>query len=219
MCLDSISGLRSSLTAGVENTSIERITCDIASTNSRITRRSFEKLPEKDKNLIEHEARELWNACIRRRRQVNKTAELRRALAKARVLAFRIIKYGRETSKRYHDIQPNEIEYMMGLAVVVARTCLNVSELDPAKEALQALAEYIDLMKSVSTATDKYNHTQQQLNLEAMYYILRMILVSIAFISNHSSALLTMTRHGQKTKGTWRSTCIKSWKKKIHLWT
>jgi hypothetical protein len=71
---------------------------------------------------------------------------------------------------------------MMGLAVVVARLCLEVSELDSAKEALQALAEYIDRLKSRLTATNNYNYKQRKLNVEAVYYTLRMILVRTAFL-------------------------------------
>ncbi|PHH69992.1 hypothetical protein CDD82_7396 [Ophiocordyceps australis] len=119
---------------------------------------------------LEHLARNLWNLCIRIKRDGAKDGvclERRQLLARARLFAFHAIKLGRTSRQQPRDAQPDAI-YLANMALTLAKVCINDADLDSARSVLQQAAEWVDeLNQDASAATTR---------LEAQYLTLRMAL-------------------------------------------
>ena len=120
--------------------------------------------------------RDLWNECIKeRRKRYDGLApkERSRLLVRARIFAFQINALAREGSKGKRKDTEADVVYMMTMALTVGRLCIDDSDLDGARLALQKVAEYMEQLKEVPGGDMGLRS-----RLEAEYLTMRTALVS-----------------------------------------
>ncbi|KAH7181876.1 meiosis protein SPO22/ZIP4 like-domain-containing protein [Fusarium sp. MPI-SDFR-AT-0072] len=118
--------------------------------------------------------RKLWNECIKERRKRDnllQSASRTRLLVRTRVLAFLALALAREhrRGKRRDDLE--EIIYVMGLSLTLARVCVESSDLDGALLSMAKAADYVDRLKKIDNLTTE-DRVQVQ-KIEAEYLTMR----------------------------------------------
>lgn len=119
--------------------------------------------------MLERHGRDLWNLCIRLKRDGNNGKEAK-LLIRTRLFAFHLLELGRSPGRGKSDAE-SEIVYLIGLVLTLARLCLEGEDLDAARAALQKAAEYVERLKEVSS------HNKGRIRLEADYLAMRIALV------------------------------------------
>ncbi|KAH7257673.1 meiosis protein SPO22/ZIP4 like-domain-containing protein [Fusarium tricinctum] len=118
--------------------------------------------------------RRLWNECIkaRRRRDDLLQSPLRLQLqVRARVLAFLAHALAREHRRGKSKDNMQEIIYMMGLSLTLARVCVESSDLEGALLSMAKAADYIERLKGMENVTGE---DQAQIRkIEAEYMTMR----------------------------------------------
>lgn len=123
--------------------------------------------------------RRLWNECIkaRRRRDDLLQSPLRLQLqVRARVLAFLVHALAREYRRGKNKDNMQEIVYMMGLSLTLARVCVESSDLEGALLSMAKAADYIERLKGMENVTG--DDQAQIRKIEAEYLTMRCALVS-----------------------------------------
>lgn len=120
---------------------------------------------------IESHGRDLWNLCLRLKRESAQTAP--KLLIWARVFSFALLCLGRGSRWQKQDAE-SEVVYLMTQALTLARLCVAAGELDPATGALRKAAEFLDRLKKMSLGQSA---KKGRLGLEANYHAMRIALV------------------------------------------
>ncbi|KAF5532762.1 transcription factor [Fusarium napiforme] len=118
--------------------------------------------------------RKLWNECIKERRRRDnllQSASRTQLLVRTRVLAFLAHALAREHRRGKRRDNLEEIIYMMGLSLTLARVCVESSDLDGALLSMAKAADYIDRLKKIDNLTSE-DSTQVQ-KIEAEYLTMR----------------------------------------------
>lgn len=130
-------------------------------------------IPSATAKSLEKQGRELWNLCIRIKRQSTEINP--QVLVRTRVFAFTILCLGRKSSRKRKKDGESEAVYLMELALTLARICMEAEDMIPARDALHKAAECLEQLK---TPTPGQKMDQGRVTLEADYLAMRMALVS-----------------------------------------
>lgn len=147
------------------------------------------KLPPKTAKELERHGRDLWNLCVRLKRDKDDATvpqEEKRLVVRTRVFGFHILSLGRKGGREKKDVEL-EIAYLINLALMVGRVCVADSDLEAARTVLQKAAELVEQLKSLPTAQPR-DDIGQRMRLEAEYLALR-----TALVGNISPALASLT--------------------------
>ncbi|KAM0339705.1 hypothetical protein ACHAPQ_001521 [Fusarium lateritium] len=117
--------------------------------------------------------RKLWNECIkaRRRDDLLQSHSRLQLQVRARVLAFLAHALAREHRRDKSKDNMQDIVYMMGLSLNLARVCVESSDLEGALLSMAKAADYIERLKGIENATD--NDQAQIRKIEAEYLTMR----------------------------------------------
>ncbi|KAF5973420.1 transcription factor [Fusarium bulbicola] len=118
--------------------------------------------------------RKLWNECIKERRKRDsllQSASRTKLLVRTRVLAFLAHALAREHRRGKRRDNLEEIIYMMGLSLTLARVCVESSDLDGALLSMAKAADYIDRLKKIDNLTTEDRAQVQK--IEAEYLTMR----------------------------------------------
>ncbi|KAK2682418.1 Meiosis specific protein Spo22/ZIP4/TEX11 [Fusarium oxysporum f. sp. vasinfectum] len=118
--------------------------------------------------------RKLWNECIKERRKRDnllQSASRTQLLVRTRVLAFLAHALAREHRRGKRRDNLEEIIYVMGLSLTLARVCVESSDLDGALLSMAKAADYIDRLKKIDNLTTE-DRVQVQ-KIEAEYLTMR----------------------------------------------
>lgn len=124
-------------------------------------------LPSRTTKDLERHDRYLWNLCIRLKRDGGGAIAL---------FAFYMLELGRQTGTARRDAE-SEVVYLMGLAMMLGRVCLEGDDLESSRAALQKAAEYIERLRSFPATMSESCSRQARVRLEADYLSMRMALV------------------------------------------
>ncbi|KAF5598425.1 transcription factor [Fusarium pseudocircinatum] len=128
---------------------------------------------EVSKNLKDI-GRKLWNECIKERRRRDnllQSTSRTQLLVRTRVLSFLAHALAREHRRGKRRDNLEEIIYMMGLSLTLARVCVESSDLDGALLSMAKAADYIDRLKKIDNlATEDKTQVQK---IEAEYLTMR----------------------------------------------
>jgi hypothetical protein len=180
-CAEFATDLLSKLPTSCDSISIDVLLSDlnhhISTANTLIENRIVAPV-EISKDLRDI-GRRLWNECIkaRRRRDDLLQSPLRLQLqVRARVLAFLAHALAREHRRGKSKDNMQEIIYMMGLSLTLARVCVESSDLEGALLSMAKAADYIERLKGMENVTGE---DQAQIRkIEAEYMTMRCALVS-----------------------------------------
>ncbi|TXC04890.1 hypothetical protein FocTR4_00001914 [Fusarium oxysporum f. sp. cubense] len=123
--------------------------------------------------------RKLWNECIKERRKRDnllQSASRTQLLVRTRVLAFLAHALAREYRRGKRRDNLEEIIYVMGLSLTLARVCVESSDLDGALLSMAKAADYIDRLKKIDNLTTE-DRVQVQ-KIEAEYLTMRCALLA-----------------------------------------
>ncbi|KAI6780858.1 uncharacterized protein J7T54_007338 [Emericellopsis cladophorae] len=145
------------------------LTADISHQLHVIASLSQKPLQHHIARSLEIEGRDLWNLCIKLKRE-RKAIKI---LPKARLLAFHVLELGRL------GVEPNRgragavdgVVYLLGLLLTLGRICLAENDLESGRIALQKGALYVDKLKSLQGG-----NTAGRRSLEAGHITLHMAL-------------------------------------------
>ncbi|EXA54381.1 hypothetical protein FOVG_01849 [Fusarium oxysporum f. sp. pisi HDV247] len=118
--------------------------------------------------------RKLWNECIKERRKRDnllQSASRTQLLVRTRVLAFLAHALAREHRRGKRRDNLEEIIYVMGLSLTLARVCVESSDLDGALLSMAKAADYIDRLKKIDNLTTEDRMQVQK--IEAEYLAMR----------------------------------------------
>ncbi|KAG5745521.1 hypothetical protein H9Q70_011785 [Fusarium xylarioides] len=118
--------------------------------------------------------RKLWNECIKERRRRDnllQSASRTQLLVRTRVLAFLAHALAREHRRGKRRDNMEEIVYMVGLSLTLARVCVESSDLDGALLSMAKAADYIDRLKKIDNLTAEDSAQVQK--IEAEYLTMR----------------------------------------------
>lgn len=136
--------------------------------------------PKTAKNL-ERNGRNLWNLCVRfRREHADQVLPDSRArlLTRVRLFAYQLIALAREGGRSKQSDETGDM-YMTNLAINVGRLCLECMDIDSAKWALERAAECLEHLKDLS---DKNGSTSARIcDLEGDFLVVRIVLVRCLF--------------------------------------
>jgi hypothetical protein len=118
----------------------------------------------------------LWNECVKERRRKDVGKERSKLLVRTRLFAFQVNALAREGSQGRKRDKEGELVYLVNLALMVGRLCVEESDLDSARLALQKTADYVERLRDAPT-----HDPDLKSRLEADYLTMRMALVSIVF--------------------------------------
>ncbi|KAG9256302.1 meiosis protein SPO22/ZIP4 like-domain-containing protein [Emericellopsis atlantica] len=118
---------------------------------------------------LEREGRDLWNLCIKLKRE-RKSVKI---LPKARLLAFHVLELGRMgvESNPEQSGAVDKVVYFLGLLLTLGRICLAENDLGSGRIALQKGALYVDKLKALQG-----DDTAGRRSLEAGHVTLHMAL-------------------------------------------
>ncbi|WKT38518.1 Tetratricopeptide-like helical domain superfamily [Fusarium oxysporum f. sp. vasinfectum] len=118
--------------------------------------------------------RKLWNECIKERRKRDnllQSASRTQLLVRTRVLAFLAHALAREHRRGKRRDNLEEIIYVMGLSLTLARVCVESSDLDGALLSMAKAADCIDRLKKIDNLTTEDRMQVQK--IEAEYLTMR----------------------------------------------
>ncbi|KAJ6439499.1 TPR-like protein [Purpureocillium lavendulum] len=182
--------LQSKVEENNEDAAVQAVTADLShniQTIQGFSRQPPPTIPRRTAKDLERRGRELWNLCIRVRRQLADhsppTSPRIMLLVRARVFAFLILEAGRQAAARWKQ-RPDagsEAAYLLKLALTLARICIGDENLDSARLALQRAAEYVDQLKAGPPESGSSDTTVLRTKLEAEYLTMRMTLAKDCF--------------------------------------
>lgn len=137
-------------------------------------------LPPKLAKDVERHGRDLWNLCVRLKREKDPSVPMERAklLIKARSLAFYMLEFGRSAGRAKEDTGA-EVAYLMSLSLTLGKHCVEDSDLDSARLALQKTAELMEKLKAAPLDASDPREQSERTKLDAEYLAMRTALVSI----------------------------------------
>lgn len=136
-------------------------------------------LPPKLAKDVERHGRDLWNLCVRlkRERDAPDSTEKAKLLIKARSLAFSMLELGRGAGRAKEDTGA-EVAYLMSLSLTLGKHCVEDSDLDSARLALQKTAELMERLKAAPLDASDPREQSERTKLDAEYLAMRTALVS-----------------------------------------
>lgn len=136
-------------------------------------------LPPKLAKDVERHGRDLWNLCVRLKRERNRSAPMDKArlLLKARSLAFSMLELGRSAGRAKEDTGA-EVAYLMSLSLTLGKHCVEDSDLESARLALQKTAELMERIKAAPLDASDPREQSERTKLDAEYLAMRTALVS-----------------------------------------
>ncbi|GJN84559.1 hypothetical protein PLIIFM63780_008119 [Purpureocillium lilacinum] len=147
-----------------------------------LSRQGSPAVPRRIAKDLEHQGRDLWNLCIRTRRDIPSasppTSPQIKLLVRARLFSFLVLETGRRAAgrgKKQHGAG-SEAAYLLKLALTLGRICIGDEDLDSARLALQKAAEYVGQTKADTKAGDASGTEALATKLEAEYLSMRMAL-------------------------------------------
>ncbi|KAL7962386.1 meiosis protein SPO22/ZIP4 like domain-containing protein [Trichoderma compactum] len=131
-------------------------------------------LPSKLAKDVERHGRDLWNLCVRlkRERDTSVSVEKAKLLIKARSLAFYMLEFGRSAGRAKEDTGA-EVVYLMSLSLTLGKHCVEDSDLDSARLALQKTAELMEKLKAAPLDTSDPREKSERTKLDAEYLAMR----------------------------------------------
>ncbi|PHH68004.1 hypothetical protein CDD80_318 [Ophiocordyceps camponoti-rufipedis] len=118
---------------------------------------------------LERRGRSLWNACIRAKREAGSLeGSRRRLLLSSRVLAFHMLELGRGDGGGKEE----DVVYLLGRALTLARICVVDGELAEGRMALRKAAGFVERLRSLGDD----GLGGPVMRLEAEYLTMRMTL-------------------------------------------
>ncbi|KAL6901334.1 meiosis protein SPO22/ZIP4 like domain-containing protein [Trichoderma evansii] len=122
----------------------------------------------------ERQGRNLWNLCVRLRREQDaaKPAESNKLIVKARSFAFNMLELGRSASRAKKD-DKSEAMYLMKLALTLGKICIAESDLDLARLTLQKAAELMERLKVIPLDSLDSIGQNERTKLDAEYLAMR----------------------------------------------
>ncbi|KAL7799887.1 meiosis protein SPO22/ZIP4 like domain-containing protein [Trichoderma ceciliae] len=135
-------------------------------------------LPTKVAKDVERQGRDLWNLCVRLRRERDSSVLTVKAklLVKARSFAFSMLELGRSAGRsagRSKKDDESEIVYFMNLALTLGKLCIGDSDLDSARLALQKAAELMERLKAIPLGSSDPSEQNERMKLDAEYLAMR----------------------------------------------
>ncbi|KAL7906904.1 meiosis protein SPO22/ZIP4 like domain-containing protein [Trichoderma velutinum] len=123
---------------------------------------------------IERHGRDLWNLCVRlkRERDASVSMEKTKLLLKARSLAFYMLELGRSAGRSKEDVG-TEVAYLMSLSLTLGKHCVQDSDLDLARLALQKTAELMEKLKAIPLDALDLREQSERTKLDAEYLAMR----------------------------------------------
>ncbi|CAI6098659.1 unnamed protein product [Clonostachys chloroleuca] len=121
---------------------------------------------------LERNGKDLWNLCIRLRRDNAQSDRPSLLLLRARVFAFHLLEIGRGANRGRRD-RESEIVYMAGLVLTLGRLCLDDEDLDSARIIMQKATNYIERLHSLA---QEDGPKKNRIGLEADYLVVRIAL-------------------------------------------
>ncbi|KAL7926473.1 meiosis protein SPO22/ZIP4 like domain-containing protein [Trichoderma austrokoningii] len=170
--------LQSQLSATLEAGDIELL---IADTGHRIQQihnatqpGSSGPLPSALAKDAERKGQSLWNLCVRLRREqdASKPSDNPKLVVKARSFAFNMLELGRSAGRAKKNDQ-SEAVYLVNLALRLGKICIEESDLDLARSALQKAAELVERLKAIPLDSLDPSGQIERTKLEAEYLALR----------------------------------------------
>ncbi|EGR47977.1 uncharacterized protein TRIREDRAFT_62938, partial [Trichoderma reesei QM6a] len=131
-------------------------------------------LPQKLAKQVERQGRDLWNLCIRLRRELDapEPSQRSRLLAKARSFAFYMLEHGRSAGRAKKD-EETEAMYLMNMALALGKICVRDADLESARMALQKAAEFMERLKLVPPGASNSRDQKERTRLDAEYLAMR----------------------------------------------
>ncbi|PKK50187.1 hypothetical protein CI102_7171 [Trichoderma harzianum] len=131
-------------------------------------------LPPKLAKDVERHGRDLWNLCVRLKRERNRSAPMDKArlLLKARSLAFSMLELGRSAGRAKEDTGA-EVAYLMSLSLTLGKHCVEDSDLESARLALQKTAELMERIKAAPLDASDPREQSERTKLDAEYLAMR----------------------------------------------
>ncbi|UKZ64346.1 uncharacterized protein TrAtP1_005562 [Trichoderma atroviride] len=122
----------------------------------------------------ERKGRNLWNLCVRLKREQDaaKPAESTKLVVKARSFAFFMLQLGRSAGRAKKD-DPSEAVHLMDLALALGKVCIGALDLDLARLALQKAAELIEYLKAIPLDSLDSIGQNERTRLDAEYLAIR----------------------------------------------
>ncbi|KAL7969957.1 meiosis protein SPO22/ZIP4 like domain-containing protein [Trichoderma sp. SZMC 28014] len=178
MDIDFAATLQSQLSGPLDAGDVELIIADtghhIQQIHNATQPGSSGPLPSDLAKDAELKGRNLWNLCVRLRREQNeaKPAESTRLIVKARSFAFYMLEMGRNAGRAKKD-NPSETVYLMNLALALGKFCMNALDLDLARLALQKAAELMERLKAIPLDSLDSIGQNERTKLDAEYLAMR----------------------------------------------
>ncbi|KAH0523262.1 hypothetical protein TsFJ059_008293 [Trichoderma semiorbis] len=155
-------------------------------------------LPPKLAKDVERHGRDLWNLCVRLKRERNTSDSIEKAklLLNARSLAFSMLELGRSAGRAKEDTGV-EVAYLMSLSLTLGKHCVEDSDLDSARSALQKTAELMERLKAAPLDASDPREQSERTKLDAEYLAMRTALhigFDLASKGDHSMAVKWLKR-------------------------
>lgn len=128
----------------------------------------------------ERKGRNLWNLCVRLKREQDaaKPTEITKLVVKARTFAFFILQLGRSAGRAKKD-DPSEAVHLVDLALALGKVCIGELDLDLARLALQKAAELIEYLKAIPLDSLDSIGQNERMRVDAEYLAMRTAMVCI----------------------------------------
>lgn len=179
---DFVVQLRASLSTVSDAQSIELLKADvihhISTLASSVAKSEPGSVSSATARNLEKQGRDLWNLCIRLKRSESYPPDARHLLARARQFAYCVIEAGRGKGKGRRHGTSNAL-YMLGLALVAARACMEVDDLDTLRVMLERAAALVSVFEGQAMEGEKAK-------LTVVYFSMRLALVSVTFQQQRS---------------------------------
>lgn len=124
---------------------------------------------------LEKQGRELWNLCIRLKRDPGRRSHID---CRVRLLALHILDLSHMVQKSNFEDEEARKLYILGLSMTMARICLRDEDLESGRMALQKAAELVEQLKALRSQNQDNSLSSKVFALEADYLTMRMALVS-----------------------------------------
>lgn len=199
MGIDFAATLQSQLSGPLDAGDIELLIADtghhIQQIHNATQPGSIGPLPSDLAKDAERKGRNLWNLCVRLRREQDeaKPAESTKLIVKARCFAFHMLELGRNAGRAKKD-HPSEAVYLMNLALALGKICINELDLDLARLALQKAAELMEHLKAIPLDSSDSIGQNERTKLDAEYLAMRTAMVCICSKIHFWNVALTSWR-------------------------
>ncbi|PNP45997.1 hypothetical protein THARTR1_10831 [Trichoderma harzianum] len=170
--------LQSKLSESLEKEAIELLIADtshhVQLIHNLTPLSSTGPLPSKLAKDIERHGRDLWNLCVRLKREGKKSDSMEKSklLIKARSLAFYMLELGRSAGRAKRGTGA-EVVYLMSLSLTLGKHCVEDSDLDSAGLALRKTAELMARLKAIPLDASDPREQSERTKLDAEYLAMR----------------------------------------------